>query len=276
MALAPDDFLIEPSTNNDLLFYPKVDGERKGMGLIPRDLNVDPIEMFDTPDKIIKIPKSEWSDRIKDQERTFSRLSDIRNRAMNSEPFPALDQNGQGYCWCYSSTGCVMLARAIANQPYKRLCAHALAWVIKNGRDEGGWCGQSLKGYKERGCPTIEKWPEKSMAGSTYNKPETWEEAKQYMVTEEYADLSRQAWDMKLDFDMVASCCLQRIPLVGDFNWWGHSVCIMDLVEIEPGAFGLRILNSWADAWGTKGTGVLSGGKEKPDGAIAIRTATAA
>jgi hypothetical protein len=62
------------------------------------------------------------------------------------------------------------------------------------------------------------------------------------------------------------------IPCVGDFNWWGHSVCLLDVVEVEPGDFGIRILNSWSDQWGERGTSVLRGSKCRPDNAIATRT----
>jgi hypothetical protein len=275
MSLEANDFLIEDNTSNDLLFDVRVDGEVKGRGYVERDYNLYPPEMFDPPDKIIEVPQSEWSDRIKYQVEMNARLSDVRATAMDGQPFPALDQNGQGFCWCYSSSGGVMIIRAINHQPYKRLSAHGLACKIKNFKDEGGWCGLSLKGYREIGCPTVGKWPEKSMDRSN-DKPEVWEEAAQYKVTEEYADLTRDVWAQNITFNRIASCLLQGIPVVVDFNWWGHSVLALDLVEVEAGSFGLRILNSWSDQWGEKGTGVLRGEKAKPNGAVAIRSVRAA
>src|SRR5690606_14564247 len=103
----------------DLWFSPVIDGEVKGHGLIPRDLSTHPPQMFDPPHDLKLIPRSEWSDRIKKKTQEKSWLTDLRN-------FPALDQNGQGFCWAYSTTSCVMLLRRVMGQPDVRLSAHAI------------------------------------------------------------------------------------------------------------------------------------------------------
>ena len=64
------------------------------------------------------------------------------------------------------------------------------------------------------------------------------------------------------------------LPVVVDLNWWGHSICAMDPVEVEPGSFGIRILNSWSDKWGDLGEAVLRGSKAHPDGSVAPRVVT--
>src|SRR5215510_16012364 len=85
-----DESLYKPSIRDRVLF-PTVDGERKGLGLVPRDYRLDPVEMFSPPSQMKQIPRSEWSARIKDLEAQRARLSDLRT-------WPSLDQNGQGYC----------------------------------------------------------------------------------------------------------------------------------------------------------------------------------
>ena len=65
---------------------------------------------------------------------------------------------------------------------------------------------------------------------------------------------------------------LLGIPVVSDFNWWGHSVCTLDLVSLSP--FTTRIWNSWGDTWSENGTGLLQGSKALPDGMIAPRVIT--
>jgi hypothetical protein len=47
----------------------------------------------------------------------------------------------------------------------------------------------------------------------------------------------------------------------------------MDLEEVEPGSFGVRILNSWKN-WGENGTAVLRGDKALPTNAVAPRGIT--
>lgn len=258
-----DDETISDSRVKDKVFYPKVDGELKGHGAVPRDYRTDPEEMFDPPSRLVNIPRSEWSDRIKHKAKIKSRISDHR-------AWKSLDQNGQGYCWMYSTCSVVMLLRSMQGQPYVRLSGHAGACKVKNFRDEGGWCGLSAKFHREVGVPSVEFWPEKSMSRQ-YDNPQTWENAALHKVTEEWVDLTRAVYDQNMTFDQVATCLLSNVPCAVDFNWWAHSVCAMDLVEVEAGSFGLLILNSWTDQWGDRGTGILRGSKAIPNGAVALR-----
>lgn len=272
MSISVNDFLIDDSTNPDLYMDPIIDGEKKLRGLVPRDYTIDPPEMFAPPTEIQLIPRSEWSARIKEMEETKSRLSDLRMIAKNGGPIPSLDQNGDGYCWSYSTGSCSMLVRARDNQPYVRLNPHAVAAIIKKGRNEGGWCGLSAKFLREYGIPSEEYWPGHSRALSN-DTPAMRENAALHKVIEDWVDLAASLYDQNLTFEQMMSCLLMRIPCALDFNHWSHSVCGVDPVEIEPGSFGPRIWNSWTDSWGDMGMGVLRGSKGIPDGALAIRVA---
>jgi hypothetical protein len=258
-----DDETIHKPGVRDRVFAPVVDGEVKSHGLVPRDYSKFPQEMFAQPSEMQLIPRAEWSARIKELEKQKARLSDLRT-------WPSLDQNGQGYCWAYSTTATAMLTRAADNLPYVRLSAHSVACKVMNFADRGGWCGLSAKFIRENGIVPASLWPEKSMSRAN-DTPAAWEAAKSFRITEDWVDLARREWDQNLTFDQVATCLLSGIPCAVDFNWWAHSVCAMDLVEVEPGSFGLRILNSWTDQWGDKGVGILRGSQAIPDGAIATR-----
>lgn len=177
----------------------------------------------------------------------------------------------------YSGTAAVMLLRAKANMPYVRLSAHAGACIIKNYRDQGGWGAQGLDRLRSHGQPSVQHWPEKSMNRSN-DKPETWENAALHKVTEGFIDLDAAQYDRKLSFQQVLTCLLRNIPVIADFNHWGHSVCLMDAVDFAPNKsnrdesrYAVRLINSWTDNWGTRGTGVLTGRKAIPDGATAPR-----
>lgn len=264
--LYPNEIIIDDSTDDGLLLDPVVDGQPMSRGAVPRDYDVQPIETFAAPDGIKLIPRSEWSDRIKAQEAAKSRISDILRRAK----IPSTDQNGHGYCWAYSTGGCVQAVRALNNQPYVRLNPHAVAAIIKRGADQGGWCGLSAQFLTETGIPSFEFWPEHSRSLSN-DTPAMRANATKHKVTEDWYDLTRPVHGQRLTFDQVATCLLNNVPCATDFNWWGHSVMACDLVEVEPGDFGIRIRNSWRDSWGDLGFSVLRGSKCKPDGAVAIR-----
>ena len=251
---------------------PAVNGETAKRGLIPRDYAKHPVgsyrgcPAFDKIDMSL-IPRSEWAARIKEKEEQKSRLSDIILRANGGQGYPSLDQNGQGYCWAYSTTGCVMAMRAVMNQPHVRLSAHAVAWKIKGGRDEGGWGALSMEYIQEKGVPSVEFWKEKSMSAAN-DTPATWANAALHKVTEGWVDLAEAVYDRNLTFEQLATCLLSNIPVVVDFNWWGHSVFAVDLVSETS----IRIRNSWSDSWGERGFGVLEGSKAIPVGGVGVRS----
>lgn len=265
------EIIIDDSTPNDVAF-PK----NQARGYVPRDFSVHPPEMFAPPAEMPLVPKSEWSARIKEQAEVGARLSDIRNTGNNGQPIPSLDQNSGkndgkwGFCWAHSTTHTVMLQRAVAGLPYVPLSAFAIAAIINKGKDGGGWCGLSAKFGREVGIPSQKLWPQRQVSLSL-DTPEMRANAALHKITEDWVDLARPVYDQNLTFDQVASCLLTGIPCAVDFNWWSHSVCALDLVEVEPGSFGIRILNSWSDQWGERGTGILRGSKALPNGAVATR-----
>lgn len=246
---------------------PVIDGEQKVTGLNPRDYATHPVGCYAAakPFDLPLIPESEWEDRLQAQIKAKAQLSEVRNRGMGGKPMPSRDQNGKGYCWAHSSTSAVLILRAMEGQPYADLSAFAVACVIKHFRDEGGWGAESLEFIADRGIPTSEFWPQKSMAKAN-DKPETWENAKLHRVTE-WMDLEPK------NKQQFVTCLLSGIPVVSDFNWWGHSVCTLDLVSLNP--FRTRIWNSWGDGWSDNGMGILEGSKAIPNGMIAPRVMTA-
>lgn len=272
----PDHIIdVDDPKNTDRL-YPVIDGEKKGHGFDPSQVVPDYFRpaFGDAPGQLQIIPENEYPARIEEQEKTQSSLWHIRQYAANGSQMATLDQNGQGYCWAYSTTRCVMYLRALMNQPYKRLSAHAIGCMVKNFRDEGGWCGLSAEFHKTRGCPTVEHWPEKSMSRSN-DRPEVWTNAAGHVITEDWIDTSVAVYDRNLTFQQLATCLLLNIPCAVDFNWWGHSVCAVRLVRVEAGSYGIGIDNSWSDNWEDKGYAVLRGNKAIPDGAVGLRVATA-
>jgi C1A family cysteine protease len=262
------DLIIDDSTGSDRLFNVYVNGELKGRGHDPSQVRR---AMFDSPSGLQLIPRSEWSARIKQKSALKAQISDRLRR----DGIPSLDQGPVGYCWAHSTTGAVQAQRALAGQPYVPLSAYAIAATIKHGADEGGWCGLSAQFAREKGIPAQSLWPQGDRNYRKYDKPEVWENAALHKTTEEWVDLTSPVYDQQLTFDQVATCLLVNIPCALDFNWWSHSVMGCDLVEVEPGDFGIRIRNSWGDQYGDQGFAVLRGSRCRPDSALAIRVSVA-
>ena len=128
-----------------------------------------------------------------------------------------------------------------------------------------------------RGVVPQSLWPAKSMS-RTYNTQANWKEAMKYRVTEGWIDLAASVYDRDLSNLQVGTLLISGVPVICDYNWWGHSVCGMDLVDVYPtrsardfSRYGIRILNSWTDGWGDNGTGVLKDSQAWPDGSVAPR-----
>lgn len=293
--LGSSEFVIDDATDLAPHVDPVIDGERKGRGGVPRDYAVQPKEMFDPPSGMKLVPRDQWAERCKEQAANKSRNSDILLKA----GIPSMDQDGVGYCWAHSVTGAVQGTRAVANQPYVPLSAFCVAATIKTGRDEGGWCGLSAEFARTKGIMPQSVWPQQDRNYKKYDTPANWAEAAKYKIEENFIDLLRDVYEQNLTFDQVATCAFNNEMMAVDFNWWSHSIMGCDVVDLSAqvvrgangkkaslkfrtkvmdmtAGFGLRIRNSWTDTYGEKGFAVLSGTKCIPDGAIAIRTATAA
>jgi hypothetical protein len=74
-----------------------------------------------------------------------------------------------------------------------------------------------------------------------------------------------------MTFAQAISCLLNNVPVIFDLNWWGHSVCMIDVDEID-GEVCPDGDNSWTPGWGDNGTFRLQGQKKYPDGAVATRS----
>lgn len=243
-------------------------------GMIPRDYRVDPPSMFAPPSEMELIPESEWDARYDEQEELQSSLEHIYLSGPNGTPrFINLDQNGDGYCWFYSTAQSMMVDRLRRNLPLVRFNPHAGAAIVKGGRDEGGWCGLSAKFAREVGMAEEGtgpgQWPLHSR-NLKYDTPELRAAMAKYKVEEEWTDLTKAVYDQNLTMAQVATCGFNNIPGPGDYNWWSHSVCRLRWVRIERGAWGQLILNSWKN-WGRYGLAVLRGSQAICNGGLAIR-----
>jgi hypothetical protein len=265
--------------------YPVIDDNTENDFLFPQGYarGYDPSQyvpgMLASPDEIVEIPESEWDARIDEQEAQQSSLEHIWLRADSGRTPVCLDQNGDGYCWAYSCGSAMMVSRAKANQKFVRLNPHSVAAIIKQGRDEGGWCGLSCE-FVEKNGMAVEgsspgAWPMHSR-DTRLDTPEMRRTMLPFRHTESWMDLRKPAYDRAMTLKQVISVLLgQNAPVQVDFNWWGHSVCAIRVVRLERGRFGLLILNSWK-GWGRDGLSVLSGDKMRPDGAVCPRTPIAA
>lgn len=205
---------------------------------------------------ITPFPRSEWSERIREQREKGLRVSDVRNR----HKLKSLDQASTNFCWANAPVNLVRLNRAASNSPDVDLSPASVACPINGFVNQGGWGGEALKGIIERGVNKVQVWPANAISRQ-YDTAEARADAATRRVTE-WTELEPG------NFDQVATMLLMGYAIAVGLNWWRHEVTYLDLVEPTPGQFGVLFWNSWADDYGVNGTGTMSESKARPDDAV--------
>lgn len=250
------------------------DPEHLSTGAVPRDYDVDPVLLRDSPAAMQLIPESEDDARFDMQEETKSSLEHLYLPGDGTTPaFQFLDQNGFPDCWVHSTYHAVMFGYLAAGLPVPRLNAVAGATLI--GRLDGGWSGLSMKHAREHGCPLVGtgpgEWPYQSRRGR--DTPELRASMARHKAAEDWYDLGRQVWDQELTRRQLATCCFNNHPAPSDYNRYGHAMLTIRYVRLGRGDWGWLTLNSWK-GFGYHGLCVLAG--MNPDGAVALRAVTPA
>ncbi len=250
----------------------------ESFGCVPRDYDVDPPQMGDSPDGIdTTIDVVAYHQELMAQKATTIHRF-LQGDIDNGKPmFTNLDQNGQGFCWAYSTAQAIMLDRMRRNLPPVRMSAHAVACKIKHFQDQGGWCGESARFARGTdpnfpglgGYPTTDVWPEQSM-NRKYDTPATWENAALHMSSEDWYDLGKREYDQELTKKQIQVLGVTGCPQMWDYNRFSHSMAGID-VGLLDGVLHPIVLNSWK-GYGYHGLALLYG--MWPDNACAIRSTT--
>lgn len=242
-------------------------------GAIPRDYDIDPVAMGDSPASMVLIDPSEYDARYEEQHREESSLLHMYLRG-DKPAFDLLDQNGFPDCWAHSTSHAMMLDRVKNNLPVVRFNAVAVATLLR--QTNGGWCGLSMKFARENGLPVIGtgpgQWPYQSRNGK--DTPELRANMAKYKSEEDWYDLGHREYDQKLSDQQLATCGFNNWAAPVDYNAYGHSMCSLGKVRIEAGAWGLAILNSWA-GFGYYGLCIIPDSTTRPNNAVALRSSTA-
>lgn len=246
--------------------------EALAFGCVPRDYDVDPVEMRDSPSEMTLIDPSEYDARYDEAEETESSLEHLYLRGGVVPAFQFLDQGQFPDCWAHSTAHCLMFDRLKQNLPVLRFNAVAVATML--GRTDGGWSGLSMKFGRENGYPVVGdgpgEWPQWTR-NRKYDTPELRANMKLHRADELWYDLGRREYDQVLSRRQLDACGFNNVPCATDWNRFGHAMCTIRRVRIERGHWGDLTLNSW-QGFGYHGLCVLA--DMTPDNAVGLRSST--
>lgn len=236
-------------------------------GTVPRDYGKMPVRVYGAVEMPV-LSMDEIRARAQRQADSGQRLSDL----YLSSGWPNLDQSSSNYCWQYGPAHALMMLRAKANEPHVRLDAHVPAVIHQKGRNVGSWGAQGLENLTLHGAPRVGLWPGRSF-DPRHLTEEIRADALKQRISEAWFDAAAPIYDRNMSMQQVLTLLVCGIPVVGDFDFWSHCVCLLDAVVMPDGSMAVRILNSWLN-WGERGLAVLKGRQAIPDNAVGVRAGT--
>jgi hypothetical protein len=179
---------------------------------------------------------------------------------------PVLDQDQWGYCWFYGTCGAMLNCYAMTGGVVPNLNPFPTAYRIKNGRNEGGWGEEALRGIEQYGVVEESLWSGHEAKMSNWDRQEVKANAALHKVTESL-ELPRR--DI-LALVSVLTDPFRPRPVTVGYDWWGHLIYAVR-AGWKDGKFLVKIVNSWKETWGEKGTAWLTESKAIASEQIAIQ-----
>lgn len=213
--------------------------------------------------EVSRIPRSEWSARIKEQAARKRRISDHQRWACDN-------QGSYPTCWAAGTCQAYSTARVMqmGMEHYTRISAMSVAVPISGGHS-GGYEGNAVEYLTKYGGVDVALWG--------YTDPSHHTSAE--VIANRVLHKALESYECD-GFDDFATALLLGYPCTVSYNWWSHVVMLTDLVEVESGSFGFRIRNNWGESYGDKGEygfggyAVFREGRGTPSGGFAFRQVT--
>lgn len=126
-------------------------------------------------------------------------------------------QDGLGYCWTWSGTGCMMTTRACEDKDTQLLAPVSMGYLV-NWSNSGNYLESYIKGAREQGVCPAKDWAE---VNSTNRSKNYWEEVNQrakYRLD--------KVWDTRksaMTQHCVSILCYGRSLYIA-YNWWSHAL----------------------------------------------------
>lgn len=199
------------------------------------------------------IPRSDWSDMIKEREERGQLLSKL----ITDAGIPCKNQQQTNFCWAFATVGALEVIRAANGFAYESLSPASIACQITGYQNVGGYGTRAIQEIAKRGVVPSRLWADTAI-NQRLSTAAAWEAAKEFVATE-WTELPPN------DFGALMTASLMGNATPIGLPWWGHMILGVDPVEVERGSFGIRIRNSWytkyvngvLSPWGDNGFAVI-------------------
>jgi hypothetical protein len=159
------------------------------------------------------------------------------------------------------------LLRQLQGLPLAILSAASIGCPLTGYSDQGGDPADALDQLCSVGAVPVTEWPNTGIS-KQYDTANVQADLANYQCTAKTAALDPSNMTAE-----VASCLALGLPITVAYNWWSHSVLLLDYIQMSP--FTILFRNSWGDSFGSTigqygGFAQLSGRHAVPDEAIAM------
>lgn len=250
--------LYIPDDEIDLHAKTIADNERgepqSSSGFIPRDYGRQPLGSLagttSFPPELL-LDEKQIKERIEELERTGTDLVSLLKFLWKNKQWIGLNQNPTNYCWCFAVIHAIMILRALAGEPFKRLSPFSVAWIVKGGSNSGGWGGEANEQCVKEGVATEEFWPfgipgSNDMSSANMNairNGRQWLQSSRANAAlhkvDEFTELQPNN-----DLQKLSLLCIP-LPVASGYNRIGHERCSVKATIQPNGSFGCVDLDSY-------------------------------
>lgn len=221
-------------------------------GYVPRDYSKEPLGSLhgttSFPSEFL-LDDKQIKERIEELERTKTDLVSLLQYLWANKQWIGLNQDPTNYCWCFAVIHAIMILRAIAGEPFKRLSPFSVACIVKSFMNIGGWGGQANEQCVKEGVCTEAEWPFGIPGTGNVRSANMAAFDRKYLApSRANAALHKvtEFWELEPNNDQqkLSALCIP-LPVASGYNRIGHERCSVKATVLPNGAFGCVDLDSY-------------------------------
>jgi hypothetical protein len=223
-------------------------------GFIARDYDKQPLGSIAGttafPAELL-LDDQQLAERIEELERTKTDLVSLLQYLWDNKQWIGLNQDPTNYCWCFAVIHAIMILRAMAGEPFKRLSPFSVACFVKDFRNIGGWGGEANERCVSNGVCTEEFWPfgipgSGNVQAANMNAIRNGRQYVESSKANAALHTVKEWWELepRNNRQKLSALCIP-LPVPSGYNQIGHERCSVKATRRSDGSFGVVDLDSY-------------------------------